>query len=174
MKKFTFETGLFDEPARIDFVAIVATVDWITFVFGDFSIFIGKVDIFEKGAGAGFNQRVWQFVGANSRDNSADAIRTEVSAIVIGDVSFDGIIEWTEHLAGFEVEVKRYDEITIALGGIENALAIRKVKVGLGECFESLSGRIIDVDAFEYIRNLLTVGTDVLDGSGAGETWDFR
>ena len=48
MDEFAFETGLFDEPTGIDFVAIFATVDRVTFVFGGFGFFITQIDIFEE------------------------------------------------------------------------------------------------------------------------------
>lgn len=36
MEELAFETDLLDEPSGANLVAVVATVDWVAFVFGDF------------------------------------------------------------------------------------------------------------------------------------------
>ena len=101
MEKFAFETALFDEPAGVDFVAIFAVMDWIAFVGGSFGGFFAEIDIVEERTGASDFEGVWEFVGADSGNDVADALRTEVGEVVVGDVFFDGIVEWARHGALF-------------------------------------------------------------------------
>ena len=54
MEEFAFESGLFNEPAGVDFIAVFAVVDGVAFIGGDFGGFFGKVDVVEEGAGTGF------------------------------------------------------------------------------------------------------------------------
>ena len=64
MEEFAFETALLDEPGGANFVAVFAMANRDAFVGGDFGGFLGKVDIVKEGAGAGFLERVGEFVGA--------------------------------------------------------------------------------------------------------------
>ena len=52
-------------------------------------------------------------------------------------------------------------------------MAIGKLKVGFFKSDESASGRIVSLDRFKDIRDLLVVSADVLDGGGGGEAGDF-
>ncbi len=52
-------------------------------------------------------------------------------------------------------------------------MAVGKVKLVASENFEFVGFDVVDFDCGQDVRNLLTVGTDVLDGGGAGETGDF-
>ena len=54
MEEFAFESGLFNEPAGVDFVTVLTVMNGVAFVGGDFGGFFGEVDIMEEGAGAGF------------------------------------------------------------------------------------------------------------------------
>ena len=54
MEEFIGKASFFDKPARINFVAVFAVVDWITFGFGDFGFWFCEIDIFKEGTGAGF------------------------------------------------------------------------------------------------------------------------
>ena len=53
MEELTFETGLLDEPTGVDFVAILAVMDWVAFFFGLFGFIAGEIDVFEEGTSAG-------------------------------------------------------------------------------------------------------------------------
>ncbi len=64
MEEFAFETALFDEPGGANFVAVFAMANRNAFVSGDFGGFLGKVDIVEERAGAGFLKGVGEFVSA--------------------------------------------------------------------------------------------------------------
>ena len=63
MKEFAFETALFDEPSRADFVAIFAVADRDAFVGGFFGGFFGEINVVEEGAGASFLEGIGEFVG---------------------------------------------------------------------------------------------------------------
>ena len=41
MEEFTFEAGFLDEPAGVDFDAIVTAINWVTFGFGELGLFLG-------------------------------------------------------------------------------------------------------------------------------------
>ena len=99
VEKFALEAGLFDKPTGVDFVAVFAAVDWITLVFGSVGFFVGEIDVFEEGAGAGFFEWVGKFVGTDGADDLTDALGAKVGAIIGFDVSFDRIIEWSGHLS---------------------------------------------------------------------------
>ena len=48
VEEFTFEAALFDQPAGVDFEAVVTVVDGDIFGFGSFSFVLSKVDVLEK------------------------------------------------------------------------------------------------------------------------------
>ena len=102
MEKFIGKASFFDKPAGIDFVAIFAVINRITFGFGNFGFCFGEIDVFEEGARAGFLQWIGEFVGTDGADDGADALGGEISRVVIGDVFFDGAVERAGHLAGLE------------------------------------------------------------------------
>ena len=54
MEEGALEAGLFNEPTGVDFVAILAAVDGVTFGLGEIGFGGGEVDVFEEGAGRGF------------------------------------------------------------------------------------------------------------------------
>ena len=101
VKECAFKTGFFNEPARIDFITVVAAVDRVTFVFGGVSFVVGEVDILEEGAGAGGGKGVGKFVGADTRDDIANALGREIGTVVFSDIAFDRIVKRTRHLALF-------------------------------------------------------------------------
>ena len=61
------------------------------------------------------------------------------------------------------------DKIAAAVGGVQNAMAIRKMKIGGVEGFEIASCDVIDFGGFESVGNVLAVGADILNGGGTGE-----
>lgn len=48
-------------------------------------------------------------------------------------------------------------------------MAIGKPKFAVGKCAEGASGSVVDVDTDKCVGDFLAVGTDILDGCGAGE-----
>ncbi len=97
MKEFARESALADEPAGVDFDAVVAAMDRVMLFGGELGLGFGEVDVFEEGAGASFFGGVWEFVGADGGDDGADATRREIGETVDVDVVFDGIIKGARH-----------------------------------------------------------------------------
>ncbi len=89
MKKFTLETGLFNEPTRINFEPVVAMMDWDAFCFGVFSLVFGKVNILEERASARGGGRIGKFVGANLANDLADALRREIGNFISFNICFN-------------------------------------------------------------------------------------
>lgn len=97
MKEFAFETGLFDKPAGVDFIAVFAMVDGVAFVGGGLGCFFGEINIMEERASAGDFEWIGEFVGAKLCDDATDALRVKIGETMLGDVFFDGIIERAWH-----------------------------------------------------------------------------
>ncbi len=64
------------------------------------------------------------------------------------------------------------NEVAVFFGSIKNAVTVGKAEVGFGESLESACGGVVDFGFDESVGEFLAVGTDVLDGGGAGEAWD--
>ena len=99
VEEFALEAALFDEPAGVDFVAVLAAVDWVALFFGFFGGFVGEVDIFKERAGAGGCERIGEFDGADSGDDFADAGRAKVGDAVVRNVALYRVVEGAAHLA---------------------------------------------------------------------------
>ena len=98
MEELTFESGLFDEPSGADFVAFWSLADGKTFVGDALGFVFADINIFEKRARASFFDGVGELVGTDLTNDVSDALRGEVSEIVVGNVAFDGIVEGAGHL----------------------------------------------------------------------------
>ena len=99
--EFTFETALFDQPAGVDFEAVVTVVDGDIFGFGGFGFVFGEVDVFKERAGGSFLGWVGELVTSDGRDDVADAGGGEVGTVVLVDVAFDRVVKWAGHSAWF-------------------------------------------------------------------------
>ncbi len=110
--------ALFEEPSGVDFDAVGTFAHWDAAVAGDFGLGFGKVDVFEERARRGFFGRVGEFIGANGRNDSADASRAEVGQVVVGHVVFDGSVKWARHDTDAELKSDRNDEIATDCGGV--------------------------------------------------------
>ena len=98
VQELTFEASLLDEPGGVDLVAVGATTYRNTFVFGDFGLSVGKVNVFEERARAGFAEGVGELVGANGAYGVANGLGAKVGDVVHGEVVFDRGVEWAGHL----------------------------------------------------------------------------
>lgn len=139
---------MLNKPAGVDFVAVFAVINWITFGFGGFSLSVGEIDVFEERAGTSFFEWIGKFVGADSTNYGADAFGREIGEVVIGNVFFDRTIERACHLAGFKMKGDRNDKVAILLGGVENTFAVGKAEVVVIQSFKSIAGRVEDLDGF--------------------------
>ena len=132
VKEFTGETTFANQPAGVDFVAILAAVDGVAFVGGGFGLFVADVDIFEEGAGAGLFEGIGEFVGTDGGDDGTDAGGGKISKSVVGNVALDGVVEGAGHLAEVKLQRDRDDEVAVFLGGVEEAAAVGELKVVFG------------------------------------------
>ena len=89
------------------------------------------------------------------------------------DIFFEGIIKWTLHLAFEETEGDRYNEITVFLGSIEDALTVGEVEVFFGQGDGLSSDGIVGFEFNESVGELLAVGADILNWGRAGQAGDF-
>lgn len=89
------------------------------------------------------------------------------------DVGFDRVIKRTGHLTMVEAESDGNDKIAILLGGVHNRMAVGKMKIGGGKYFEFVSFSVVNAGGNKSVGNILAVGTDILNGSGAGKARDF-
>ena len=103
MDEFALEAALFNKPGRADLNTIVTTVNGMAFGLGDFGVRLRKINVFKERTRAGFGGRIREFVCTNDGNDVTDAGWASVSKIMVGDVSFDGIIKWARHLARMEL-----------------------------------------------------------------------
>jgi len=73
---------------------------------------------------------------------------------------------------GIEGEVDAREDVAVAVGGVEDAVAVGEVAGVVGEVDESRGVEIKGVDALDGLGDLLTVGSYVLDGRGTDEAGD--
>ena len=146
MKELVFESGLFDKPGGVDFVAVFAAMDGVTFEFGGISLGATEVDVFEEGASARLFARVGELVGTNSTNDIADALGGEIGEGVVVDISFDRAVKWTRHLTLVEGEGNGNDKVATLLGGVEDGVAVREIESVVAEGGKSASNGVVDVD----------------------------
>ena len=108
-------------------------VDGVTFGFGNFGFFCGKINVVEEGAGAGFVEGIGEFVGTECANDVANAHGAKISKAMVGDVFFDGVIERARHLAFAKLQGNRNDKIATFGGSVEDALTVRELEVGFAE-----------------------------------------
>ena len=147
--------------------------DRVALVRSNLGLTLVEIDVMEEGARASTYQGIGEFVSTNGRDNIANTLGAKISYVVGINVFFDGVIERTQHLAWAERKSNRNNEKTILSNSVENAFAVGETKVGFREGHKGASDGVISLGLEKGVRNILAIGTDVLDGGTTSKTRDF-
>ena len=133
----------------------------------------GDDGVFEEGARAAAIGVSGDEEHAFGLTDCADGVvDLEGRGLVVGEMLLEvGVVEaWGG--AGVEAEGDAGDDVAVAVGGVEDALAVGEVAVGGGEGGEGVGREIEGADGGDGLGDLLAVGSYVLDGGSADEAGD--
>jgi len=175
------EAGALEQPCggKLDLVVVSGPVR--DFFFRDVECRCDAVEkaqinyrVFEEGAGAAAVRLAVDEQHTLGMTDLADGvIDLDRGRLSLGEVTREVGVGEVRGSRGVEAECDRGDDVAIAVRGVEDAAPVGKAALGVGEVDELHGFEIECADGVDGFRDLLAVGTDVLDGcstEGAGDT----